>query len=110
MKIILRKSKFPANPEIFLRRANYAYIYDRRAGHGSFVRRLSGGHYPRFHLYVEEEGEFLVFNLHLDQQKETVSFINSRHKGEYDGPAVEAEVARLKGLIRSEMEGMNFFK
>ena len=107
MKIIVRKSKFNINPDQFLRRAGYAFLRGR-TGSDSYGRRLSGGNYPRLHLYLEEDSDSITFNLHLDQQKETISFNNSRHKGEYGGEIVEEEVARLKGLIIEMVRG-NFF-
>jgi hypothetical protein len=105
MKIIVRKSKFSANPVQFLRRAGYGLVTSRN-GSDSFERRLSSGRYPRFHLYIDDGQETITFNLHLDQQPETASFVKSRHKGEYDGPLVEGEVVRLKQLIVQAVRGV----
>ncbi len=64
----------------------------------SFVRRLSSGYYPRFHLYIDKVGQDFVFNLHLDQKK--ASYIGHKmHSAEYDDALVEEEVDRLKNFF-----------
>lgn len=77
-----------------IRRCGYARIFDNRSGHESFVRRLGTHHYPRFHVYLESG----MINLHLDQKKPIYEGV-SAHAGEYDGPAVNAEVQRIQGII-----------
>jgi len=65
------------------------------------VKRLSGGDYPRFHIYVNNEipGEKITFSLHLDEKKPSYEGFNA-HAGQYDGPLVEAERDRLLGVMR----------
>jgi hypothetical protein len=99
MKITIDRDKLAESPALFLRHAGYAYIRDRRTGRDSFVRRLTRDHYPRFHLYIDDEGEKTVFNLHLDQKQPIYAGV-SAHSGEYEGEAVEAEIERLKQEIR----------
>lgn len=97
MKLTINKNQLSEPPEMFLRQAGYTYIRDRRTGNESFARRLSRDFYPRFHLYLHDEGERVVFNLHLDQKRPIYAGV-SAHSGEYEGEAVEAEIERLKSL------------
>ncbi|MCG2700791.1 hypothetical protein L6267_01325 [Candidatus Parcubacteria bacterium] len=98
MKLIISRNKFDAPPEQFLRRAGYGYIRDRRSAKDSFARRLGGGFYPRLHIYIEEQGDKAILNLHLDQKQ--ASYAGSHaHNAEYDGLIVEGEIKRLKNLI-----------
>ena len=71
------------------------YAFDRQTGdEQSFMRRIAGHDYPRFHAYVHLENKILVINLHLDQKKP--SYGTSAHSGEYDGGVVTAEAERIK--------------
>lgn len=99
MKLIINKNQIGGvSAEQFLRRAGYAYIRDRRRGTESFARRLGSYHYPRLHMYVDDNGNKAVFNLHLDQKQ--ASYRGSHmHSAEYDGPVVEREIERLKSLL-----------
>ncbi len=68
----------------------------------AFIRPLMGGEFPRFHLYVAEEGENFILNLHLDQKQSKYAG-SAAHGGEYDGELVEQEAARINNsLIRAE--------
>ncbi len=98
MKLKIPKNQLSIHPEQFLRRAGYAFIRDRREGKESFVRRLGRNFYPRFHIYIEEEGDFVVFNLHLDQKQPIYRGAHA-HNAEYDGEVVEAEIKRLRDLV-----------
>jgi len=81
-----------------MRRAGYAFFRDPKSGQESFVRRLHGEFYPRFHLYLSEERGHLVFNLHLDQKK--ASYEGShKHSADYDGLVVAEEIRRIKQAI-----------
>lgn len=92
------KNSLVDNYKVFLRRAGYALIFDRRRGVESFVKRLGNGHYPRLHLYVNEVEANLIFNLHLDQKKASYEGYHM-HNAEYDNEIVEEEINRLKGLL-----------
>ena len=61
------------------------------------VRPL-GGDYPRFHLYVREEPEAVVFNLHLDQKRPVYQGVTA-HSGDYEGLVVEKEAERIKNKL-----------
>jgi hypothetical protein len=77
-----------------MRRSGYGFLRDRKYGTESYVRRLGGGFYPRFHVYLEGG----MIKLHLDQKQ--VSYEgSSAHSGEYDGPTVEVEIARIQQTI-----------
>ena len=106
MKLIVRKKQLSEAPEIWLRRAGYAFIPEREDGERSWARRLSRDFYPRFHVYFIEQtdskGEvFVTFNLHLDQKRPGYEG-QSRHNAEYDGEVVENEAKRLQSLVLPE--------
>ncbi len=98
MKLEILSSDLNIAPEQFLKKAGYAFIYDRKTRKESFVRRLSSDYYPRFHVYVLKAGSNIIFNLHLDQKKSSYAG-SSAHSAEYDGELVENEINRLKGVV-----------
>ena len=98
MKLIIDKNQIDMAPEQFLRKSGYGYIRDRRTGKDSFVRRLGGGFYPRLHMYVQEDGEKAIFNLHLDQKQASYAGAHA-HNAEYGGEVVEIEIKRLNDLL-----------
>lgn len=98
MKLKVEKSKLRDQPEQMMRRAGYGYLMNRQGGDDSFVRRISGGDYPRFHMYIRDEGGQVVFNLHLDQKKPSYPGAHA-HNAEYDGELVEGEIARLRQMM-----------
>ncbi len=104
MKLVVNTKQLTETPELWLRRAGYAYIVDRASDQASFVRRLTRDFYPRFHLYWEAKTdpttqvEQIIFNLHLDQKRPGYQGQN-RHNAEYDGEVVAREMARLQSLL-----------
>jgi len=101
MKFQIERHKLVANPYVIARKAGYGFIRDRHSGQESLVRRLGNHFYPRFHLYIEEEGEKVTFSLHLDQKK--ASYAGShRHNAEYGGELVEREITHLKKVVYSQ--------
>lgn len=95
MKLSWPLNRLSVTPFQLLRSAGYSYIEVRKTGQGSFIRPLGRNNYPRFHIYIKEEGELMSINLHLDQKQ--VSYEGTAaHSGEYDGETVEAEIQRLK--------------
>lgn len=85
------------NATNFLRRAGYGF--QKEGGREvAFVRRVGGGMFPRYHAYVVEGSGRITVNLHVDQRAPTYGR-NSAHSGEYDGPLVEGEAARLRALV-----------
>lgn len=86
-----------------LARVGNARVFFSRLGYhvernGSYSRRAGTGQFPRYHVYVEMVGEELRVNLHLDAKAASYAG-TSMHAGEYDGPLVESEVARIQGAI-----------
>lgn len=86
---------------MIMRKAGYAYFRDPKTGSDSFVKRLYGGFYPRLHLYLKEEGQYLTFNLHLDQKQASYKGADHMHNADYDGEIVTQEIARIKQIILS---------
>lgn len=100
MKLRINKTDLPVSPALFLRQAGYHNISDRHSGQESFVRRLTRDFYPRFHIYAEEEGDMLIFNLHLDQKRPIYPGAPHAHNAEHDGEVVEGEIERIKSLLQ----------
>lgn len=79
----------------FMREAGYIPIHDRRSGKQSYVYRMSGGRYPRFHVYVQEEtDDSIKLHLHLDHREH--GWGQRLHDTEYDSDLVRSEADRLK--------------
>ncbi len=98
MKIIMPKQEMKMSPVQFMRRAGYSYIEPRHSGQGSFVRRMGSTGFPRFHVYINDEGDRFIFDLHLDQKRPSYQSVRA-HSGEHDGQAVEGEARRLKNML-----------
>ncbi|KKU27314.1 MAG: hypothetical protein UX39_C0001G0034 [Candidatus Magasanikbacteria bacterium GW2011_GWA2_46_17] len=97
MRLRFAKDKI-ADPEKFIRRCGYGKLFDRRTGQTSYVKRLHGDLYPRFHVYIVEKGSELVFNLHLDQRATRYEGVTA-HSGEYEGEVVEKEAGRIMTML-----------
>lgn len=69
-----------------------------RSGQISYVKRVTGERFPRYHAYVEDMNGGLQVNLHVDQ-KEASYEGTSAHAGEYEGPVVEREMSRIADLV-----------
>ncbi len=107
MQIAVNKKKLGEEPEMWLRRAGYAYLPARGNEPASFARRLGREFYPRFPVYFTEaadtSGQTIVkFNLHLDQKRPGYEGY-SRHNAEYEGERVEQEAARLSRLFLPDL-------
>ena len=66
----------------------------------SIMRQVGRNDYPRFHLYIKQNGQDFIFNLHLDQKKPSYKG-STGHSGEYDGKVVEDEAERIKNILIS---------
>jgi hypothetical protein len=78
-----------------LREAGYIPITDRKTGKQSYVFKITGNRYPRYHVYVEDErDDFLKLHMHLDHREH--GFGERLHDTEYKGEKVEAEGQRLQ--------------
>lgn len=69
-----------------------------RAGQISFVKRVAGERFPRYHAYVEDMNGGIQVNLHVDQ-KEASYEGTSAHAGEYEGSVVEREMSRIVQFV-----------
>ncbi|MDZ7611909.1 MAG: hypothetical protein U5L10_04055 [Candidatus Moranbacteria bacterium] len=90
---------FSRNTSDMLRNAGYKFITDRKTGKNSYVQNISGGRYPRFHLYLKEEGDNLIFDLHLDQSPVRYAG-QTAHKADYDSPEVKDELIRIYQTVK----------
>ncbi len=77
-----------------MRRFGYA-PYSNRQGESSYVRRVSGYDFPRFHLYIQKiDIGKMTCSVHIDQKAPVMKGATA-HAGDYDTPEVHAEIARL---------------
>ena len=97
MKIKIEK-RSGIDPVRVMRRAGYGLLKNR-GGEMAFAKHLDRNPFPRFHLYLEDEGDNWSLNLHLDQRAPVYKGV-SAHSGEYDGPVVEKEAERIKNFIK----------
>lgn len=82
------------NSYSILRDAGYIPIHDRMSGKDSFVFKIRGDRYPRYHLYVEDETDAGVkWHLHIDHKEHGW---NERHDTDYDSAEVTEEAGRLR--------------
>jgi hypothetical protein len=91
------------NARNLLRRLGYGE-QRTRAGQISYVKRVAGERFPRYHAYVEDMNGGIQVNLHVDQ-KEASYEGTSAHAGEYEGPLVEREMTRIAGFVTSLKNG-----
>lgn len=70
----------------------------------AFLRPLGENRFPRFHLFLEAEGNDLIFNLHLDQ-KSPIYKSAPAHSGESKSEVIEKEINRIKQGLDSEVKG-----
>lgn len=89
------------DPELIMRRAGYGKYFDSKTGKWSFMKRLRTDMFPRFHVYIETKKIGACISLHLDQKRPSYAG-TSAHGGEYDGPVVEREIARIALLLESQ--------
>lgn len=54
--------------------------------------------FPRYHVYIEEHDQGVIFDLHLDQKRPSYGD-ETMHSGEYEGGAVEREAARIRSFV-----------
>lgn len=100
MKIKFSKDKL-GNPVQFIRRCGYGEYFDRQMRKVSYMKRARmTDMFPRYHIYIEEHGGEVVFDLHLDQKRPSYAG-SSMHAGEYEGTAVEREAQRIRALTEN---------
>jgi len=83
------------------RAINYLIIDTRPNGEYNLVRKLQGDNYPRFHVYLKQQGSTYIFSLHLDQKKPVYEGSGGHaHNGEYFGPVIDNEADRIKSVLQ----------
>ncbi len=87
-------NNFSGNLYNFFR--DIGYHKDRFGADNSYIRSLSGGRYPRFHIYYNAKKREI--DIHLDQKPARYKHAND-HAGEYSGKIVEEEVERIKSFL-----------
>ncbi len=93
------KGPFKENSYNLMRKIGYHFQKkDQTKSELAFVRPSSG--YPRFHLFLKEENDNLVFNLHLDQ-KRPIYKGTTAHSGEYEGESVKKEAERIRQTFKN---------
>jgi len=84
------------------RRIGYVIIDSSGNGNYNLVRKLHMDNYPRFHLYLTQQGDNYNFSLHLDQKKPIYGAKGVHaHNGEYFGPVVDSEADRIKEVLKN---------
>lgn len=83
-----------------MRTIGYKPAYFQNEGETSIVRQIGRNDYPRFHIYITQQGSGMNFNIHLDQKKPSYEG-STGHSGDYDGPVVESEIERIKQLLNA---------
>ena len=81
------------------REIGYIIIDTKENGEYNLVRKLTGNNYPRFHIYLKQQGEKYIFSLHLDQKKPIYAGSHA-HNGEYEGPVIDTESDRIKEILK----------
>ena len=83
-----------------MRRIGYHFLNkNEETQESNFVNAIGRGFYPRFHMYLKEENNNLIINLHLDQKKPSYEG-SPAHGGEYEGELIEKEAERIKQEIK----------
>src|SRR3989344_8618228 len=79
------------------RRTGYIPQKSTASGESAFVRPIQRD-FPRFHLYIKDNPDEFIFNLHLDQKRPSYGN-ETAHSGDYDGELVVEESYRIKQLL-----------
>ena len=98
MKLKIKENQIKKNIQQFMRSIGYIYIEDRRTGKDSFVRSLAQENYPRFHVYLKNDSDYIIFDLHLDQKQASYAGAHM-HNAEYGGEVVAREIHRIKEAL-----------
>ncbi|OGG40167.1 hypothetical protein A3A21_00730 [Candidatus Jorgensenbacteria bacterium RIFCSPLOWO2_01_FULL_45_25b] len=86
------------NMQTMIRRFGYTPLGYTERGEMNCVRPISRD-YPRFHLYIKQQGTKYTFSLHLDQKRPSYGGVTA-HSGEYEGDVVEDEAGRIKEITK----------
>lgn len=99
MKIKFREGEI--NLYRFLRRKAGYRPHPASGGDSSYIKSVSQGDYPRFHIYPKEKDGFQILSLHLDMKKPSYEGSHA-HNAEYESKRVKKEASRLKSLLASK--------
>ena len=99
MNITIKKPK-NENLQAIMRRLGYKPIGYSDRGELNCVRPIAGD-YPRFHAYIKEEKDKLIFNIHLDQKRPTYGR-ETAHSGDYESETVREETEYIKQVIERQ--------
>jgi len=77
------------------REIGYVIIDTKENGEYNLVRKLNLDNFPRFHIYLQQQGDNFIFGLHLDQKQPSYKGSHA-HSGEYFGPVVSEEADRIQ--------------
>jgi len=103
MKFGIKKKVLNEKIENILKKAGYVLINSYYTKRVSFVRRLTRYYYPRFHIYIKENNDIIIIDIHLDQKKTSYDNVNA-HNAEYDSPIIKEEIQRLKKIILCNLQ------
>lgn len=82
------------------RKIGYVIIDTKDNGEYNLVRKLDMDNFPRFHIYLKQQRDNCIFNLHLDQKQPSYETKGAHdHNGEYFGPVVQNEADRIKSAL-----------
>ena len=81
------------------RELGYVIIDTNEKKEYNLVRKIHFNNFPRFHIYLKQQGNNYIFSLHLDQKAPVYKGAHA-HNGEYFGPVVEAEGDRIKEVLQ----------
>ncbi|MDD5590273.1 MAG: hypothetical protein PHQ47_03850 [Candidatus Portnoybacteria bacterium] len=92
------------SPRNLIQRAGYHFERITPTGEESYARRAGAGEFPKFHIYVQKQGEETILNLHFDQKKASYGG-HAMHSGEYeDSEVLEREAEMLKKFLISNFQ------
>ena len=84
------------------REIGYVIIDTNERNEYNMVRRLGVDNYPRFHIYMSQQGYTCIFSIHLDQKKPIYKGVGVHaHNGEYFGPIIDTEIERIKNILEN---------
>lgn len=80
-----------------IRQAGYSFR-GRVGSEMAFMKRVGLSEYPHFHIYLKEERENYILNLHLDQKEPSYKGA-PKHGAEHSSELVVKEMERIKNTI-----------
>ncbi len=92
---------FNGNLTDLMRSAGYHFDgADQKTKELKFYRSLSGGLFPRFHIYLQQDRSKaeLFISLHIDQKAPVYQGV-AAHGGDYEGEVVEKEGEHLRSIL-----------